>query len=93
MKIKRGAVVSKKASANGKRACNHSQAWTQVVKAAREELKVTGFVAVGWKTLVGKTIYVKAKVTSRCSTLAPRQPSRKPFVRPEGGSENLARLG
>ena len=46
MKNMRGAVVSKKASATGKRACNRSQAWSQVDKAAREELKVTGFVAL-----------------------------------------------
>ena len=61
MKNKRGKVVSKKASATGKRAYKHIQAWTQAVKAARKELKVTGFVAVGGKTQEGKAIYVKAK--------------------------------
>ena len=57
----KGKVVSKKASTTGKRAYKHIQAWTQAVKAARKEFKVTGFVAVGGKTQEGKAIYVKAK--------------------------------
>ena len=40
MKNKRGAVVSKKASATGKRVYKHIQAWTQVAKTARKLNKV-----------------------------------------------------
>merc|ERR1719174_2184229 len=41
MKNKRGKVVSKRASANGKRAFGHIKAWTAAYKTARKELQVT----------------------------------------------------
>merc|ERR1719386_560554 len=45
-KNKNGKVVSKKASANGKKAYKRIQKWTKAVQQARKEMKVKGFVAV-----------------------------------------------
>merc|ERR1712187_251876 len=61
MKNKRGKIVSKKASANGRKAFARVKGWLQAVQAARKALGVTGFVAVGGKTPQGKAIYAKAK--------------------------------
>merc|ERR1712164_9665 len=46
IKSKSGKIVSKKASANGKRAYKRIQGWTKAVQQARKQLKVRGFVAV-----------------------------------------------
>merc|ERR1719215_1131005 len=63
MKSKSGKVVSKKASAAGKKSWvkNGLKAWADAVKKARKELGVTGFVAIGGKSAAGKALYAKAK--------------------------------
>merc|ERR1712176_39744 len=63
MKNKSGKVVSKKASAHGKKQYvkNGLKAWAYAVKKARKELGLTGFVAVGGKSAAGKALYAKAK--------------------------------
>jgi len=60
-KNKRGKIVSKKASANGKKAYKHIQKWTEAVKKAKKALNITGFCVVNGKTAQGKALYVKAK--------------------------------
>merc|ERR1719235_832827 len=61
MKNKRGKVVSKRASANGKRRYAQIESWVEGVKEARAALRLTGFVAINGKSLQGKALYVKAK--------------------------------
>merc|ERR1712087_454923 len=61
MKNKRGKIVSKKASANGKKAYARVQGWIKAVQAARKALSITGFAPVGGKTAAGKALYAKAK--------------------------------
>merc|ERR1712146_135401 len=46
IKSKTGKVVSKKASAAGKKAYGSIKAWTQAVQKARKDLGLKGFVAV-----------------------------------------------
>merc|ERR1711877_96693 len=60
---KNGKVVSKKASAHGKKLWvqNGLKAWADAVKKARKELGFTGFVAIGGKSAAGKALYAKAK--------------------------------
>merc|ERR1711977_787360 len=57
MKSKSGKIVSKKASAAGKRAYKHIAGWTKAVSKARKQLKVKGFVAVK----KGSALYKLAK--------------------------------
>merc|ERR1712061_113869 len=63
MKNRAGKVVTKKASAAGKKAYvkNGLKAWADAVKRARKELGLTGFVAIGGKSAAGKALYAKAK--------------------------------
>merc|ERR1712187_468002 len=63
MRNKAGKVVSKKASAHGKKQWlkNGLKAWADAVKKARKELGLTGFVAIGGKSAAGKALYAKAK--------------------------------
>merc|ERR1712060_638686 len=61
MKNKAGKIVSKKASAQGKKAYSRIQAWTKACQAARKALGITGFAPVGGKTAAGKALYAKAK--------------------------------
>merc|ERR1711896_85248 len=61
MKNKRGKVVSKRASANGKRAFGHIKSWTAAYRTARKELQLTGFVPMGGKSPAGKALYAKTK--------------------------------
>merc|ERR1712139_480392 len=58
---KRGKVVSKRASAHGKRQYQNVKAWTSAVVKARSSLNLKGFIAVNGSSLVGKALYVKAK--------------------------------
>merc|ERR1712187_293023 len=58
---KRGKIVSKKASASGKRNFQNIQDCVSSVVAARKALQVTGFVAINGKSLQGKALYVKSK--------------------------------
>merc|ERR1711988_1205057 len=57
MKNKNGKIVSKKASANGKKAYARIKGWTAAVTKARKALNVKGFVAVK----KGTALYKKAK--------------------------------
>merc|ERR1711933_161859 len=62
-KNKSGKIVSKKASARAKRcyATSGIKAWADAVKAARQALGLTGFVAIGGSSAAGKALYAKAK--------------------------------
>ena len=57
MRNKNGKIVSKKASANGKKAYARIKGWTLAVAKARKELGVKGFLAVK----KGTPLYKKAK--------------------------------
>merc|ERR1719263_2603643 len=57
IKNKTGKIVSKKASAAGKKAFKHIKGWIVAVQKARQELGVKGFVAIK----KGSAIYKKAK--------------------------------
>ena len=57
MRNKNGKIVSKKASANGKKAYARIKGWTAAVTKARKALNVKGFVAVK----KGTPLYKKAK--------------------------------
>merc|ERR1712087_701618 len=61
VKNKRGKVVSKKQSANGKRSYSAIKMWTESVVAARKALNLKGMVPVNGKTPEGKALYAKAK--------------------------------
>merc|ERR1719389_931565 len=60
-KNKRGKIVSKKASAAGKRSFQHIRTWFTACAKARKELQLTGFVAINGKTAAGRALYAKAK--------------------------------
>merc|ERR1712014_568825 len=60
-KNKQGKLVSKKASANGKKRYASIKKWAEAVQKARKALGVTGFCAIGGKTAQGKALYAKAK--------------------------------
>merc|ERR1712224_153948 len=70
MKNKRGKIVSKRASAHGKRCFCKIESWTEACVAARKALQVSGFVAINGKSLQGKAIYVKAKAVQRAAAPA-----------------------
>merc|ERR1719321_1276107 len=70
MKNKRGKVVSKKASAAGKRRYAQIEGWVDGVMAARSALRLTGFVAINGKSILGKALYVKAKSLRKSATSA-----------------------
>merc|ERR1739844_672360 len=73
---KRGKIVSKRASAHGKRAFKQVESWLEAVMAAREAIHTQGFVAINGKTLQGKALYVKAKALySKISAGGPIAPS------------------
>merc|ERR1719388_151416 len=57
VKNKRGEIVSKKATAHGKKAYANIKGWTVAVQKARKALNVKGFVAVK----KGTPLYKKAK--------------------------------
>merc|ERR1712178_603557 len=57
MKNKNGKIVSRKASAHGKKACGHIKGWTVAVTKARKFLGLKGFIAVK----KGSPLYKKAK--------------------------------
>merc|ERR1719324_2200094 len=60
-KNKWGRVVSKKASANGKRRFQNIRGWSTALATARKELHLAGFVAINGKTAAGRALYAKAK--------------------------------
>merc|ERR1712219_64021 len=57
MKNKNGKIVSRKQSANGKKAYTHIKGWTVAVTKARKFLGLKGFIAVKR----GSALYKKAK--------------------------------
>merc|ERR1712190_310672 len=61
MKNKRGKIVSKKASAAGKRSFRNVEHWVSSVVEARKQLQMSGFVAINGKSIQGKALYVKSK--------------------------------
>merc|ERR1712098_345669 len=61
MKNKRGKIVSRKSSANGKRRYANVEAWVEAHMQARAALKVSGFVSINGKSIQGKALYVKTK--------------------------------
>merc|ERR1712039_232644 len=61
MKNKRGKIVSKKASAAGKRSFRNVEYWVASVVEARKQLHMSGFVAINGKSVQGKALYVKSK--------------------------------
>merc|ERR1740139_1339273 len=61
MKNITGKVVSKRASAHGKRQFRNIEGWVDCFMEARKALHVKGFVALNGKTLQGKALYVKTK--------------------------------
>ena len=61
IKNKRGKIVSKKASANGKKAYKRIAGWNAAVAKARTALGIKGFCAVNGKKGKGKELYAKAK--------------------------------
>merc|ERR1719238_1915930 len=60
-KNKHGRIVSRKASANGRKRYANIKPWTQAVQAARKQLGIHGFAPVGGKSAKGKALYAKAK--------------------------------
>merc|ERR1719356_2227689 len=77
---KRGKIVSKRASACGKRRFKNIEVWVESVVAARKALQMQGFVAINGKTVQGKALYVKSKALcaarsngSATATAAPAQ--------------------
>ena len=60
-KNKRGKIVSRKASAAGKKRYSAIKMWTESVAAARKALNLKGFVAVNGPKPEGKALYAKAK--------------------------------
>merc|ERR1719161_3133936 len=61
IKNKRGKVVSKRASAAGKRRFHQIMGWMDAFMKARSSLNLKGFVALNGSSLVGKALYVKTK--------------------------------
>merc|ERR1712087_510596 len=60
MRNKRGKIVSKKASANGKISFRKIEPWLDAVMEARAALHTKGFVAINGKSLHGQALYAKA---------------------------------
>merc|ERR1719436_1553086 len=61
MKSKRGKIVSKRASAHGKRMFRNVESWVSAFMEARKSLRTSGFVAINGKSVYGKALYVKTK--------------------------------
>ena len=70
---KNGRLVSKKASANGKRAYKNIRGWTQAVSKARKALGITGFCAVK----KGTPLYKKAREFYCAATESPRSTTKR----------------
>merc|ERR1712185_182104 len=81
MRNKRGKIVSKRASANGKRLFKQIEPWVGAVMEAREALQSSGFVAINGKSIQGKALYVRAKalcMSRRASAQSPLAPMVAP---------------
>ena len=68
-----GRLVSKKASAQGKRAYKNIRGWTQAVSKARKALGITGFCAVK----KGTPLYKKAREFYCAATGPPRSTTKR----------------
>lgn len=73
-KNKRGKIVSKRASAMGKRRYKHIESWLECVMEARDLLRMQGFVAINGSSLMGKALYCKSKQLyhRRCKVSEPK---------------------
>ena len=71
---KRGRIVSKRQSANGKRRYKAIESWVTAVMQAREALHAKGFVAINGKSLTGKALYAKAKALRAGSSSSAAEP-------------------
>merc|ERR1719517_106797 len=60
-KSKSGKIVSKKASANGKKAFKRISAWTAAFTKARKALNIKGFCPCGGKTKAGQALLAKTR--------------------------------
>merc|ERR1712048_1053897 len=58
---KSGKIVSKKASANGKKAFKRISAWTSAFNKARKALNIKGFCPCGGKTKAGQALLAKTR--------------------------------
>jgi hypothetical protein len=56
-----GKIVSKKQSAQGKKAYKRIQGWTLAVNKARKALGITGFQAIGGASAKGQALLKKAR--------------------------------
>jgi hypothetical protein len=54
-------IVSKKKQLDGKKKYVFIKVWTAAVQKARKELRLTGFVAVNGKSVLGRALYQVAK--------------------------------
>merc|ERR1719401_3250162 len=61
MKNSQGKVVSKRASAHGKKMFRNVKSWLDSVMEARRALLLSGFVCINGRSLQGKALYVKSK--------------------------------
>merc|ERR1712039_425780 len=77
MKNKRGKIVSKKASAVGKRNFRNIEYWVDSVSEARKALHMSGFVAINGKSVQGKALYVKSKALAVGRRGAASAPARE----------------
>merc|ERR1719436_1227827 len=71
MRNKRGKIVSKRASANGKQRYKNVEDWIAALMEARGLLQTKGFVAINGKSLQGKALYVRAKALWRQQASVP----------------------
>eukprot|EP00933_Yihiella_yeosuensis_P056694 TRINITY_DN56089_c0_g1_i1.p1 TRINITY_DN56089_c0_g1~~TRINITY_DN56089_c0_g1_i1.p1 ORF type:complete len:141 (+),score=40.42 TRINITY_DN56089_c0_g1_i1:77-499(+) len=74
MRNRRGKIVSKRASASGKRNFRYIEGWVDAVMAARSCFHTKGFVAINGKSLQGRALYYKAKALQAAS-MGAAQPS------------------
>merc|ERR1719436_2403176 len=93
MKSKRGKIVSKRASAHGKRMFRNVESWVNALMEARTSLKTTGFVAVNGKSVYVKALYVKTKALQlqrRQSSLPQSTPASSASPNPKAVSTAAA---
>merc|ERR1712217_609709 len=80
---RRGKIVSKRASAHGKRMYKNVESWTEAFMEARQTLRTNGFVAINGKSVFGKALYVKTKAIQlqhRRTDLASNRASSAPQI-------------
>merc|ERR1719210_1396268 len=85
MRNKWGKIVSKRASAMGRRRYVQIQDWVESLMEARTALRLSGFVAVNARSIQGKALYVKAKAI-RMKKREPAPSAQPEMVAAEGGA-------